>query len=130
MIVRRRTFERLGGFESSFKDMYDDQVFHLKAALHSRILATGEHGLFYRQHEDSCCAVSFSTGTHARARLRFLRWAYEHALSTGVDDPRVISVLKRQLRAARRSYGAAGLVTRVARRVLPARVTSWLRERI
>jgi len=130
MIVRRTTFERLGGFEASFKDMYDDQVFHLKAALHSRILVTGEHGLLYRQHEDSCCAESFRRGTHARARLRFLRWAREHVRDTGVNDPRVVFVLKRQLAAARRSYGAAGFVTRVARRVLPARVTSWLRERI
>ena len=126
-VVRRPTFERLGGFEDSFRGMYEDQVFWFKAALGARVLIVPRTGLFYRQHDDSCCSVEFRTAGHLAARLRFLQWARRHAEQVGASDPHLTRTLRRHLRAARWSTGTAGRLRKSARRLVPRPVIGWLK---
>lgn len=126
-IARRTTWERLGGFEESFRGMYEDQVFWFKAALGARVLVAPRSGLLYRQHDDSCCSVEFRMNRHPAARLRFLQWARRYASHVGARDPHLRRTLRRHLRAARWSTGTAGRLRRTARRLIPQPVIGWLR---
>ena len=97
LLVRRATYQRLGGFEESFPGVYEDQVFYLKAALHVTILAVPTPWLLYRQHDGSSCAVSFKTRTHREARRRFVEWAGRYVASRGAEEPDVVAALHREL---------------------------------
>jgi glycosyltransferase involved in cell wall biosynthesis len=84
VLVRRSTVERIGGFEPSFRTMYEDQAFFFKLFLHSRTLVMPEVFDRYRQHPDSCCVMAERTGDFSQdggpspARQRFLDWAADY----------------------------------------------------
>jgi len=101
MLVRRTTFERLGGFEESFANVYEDATFDLKAALHATILATPKVATRWRRHDESHTAVSLRARTFAEASEQFTQWAVGYIEHSGVGDPAVlIAALKRGRYAA------------------------------
>ncbi|MDO8795690.1 MAG: glycosyltransferase family A protein [Vicinamibacterales bacterium] len=126
VMVRRETFLRLGGFEQTFRGMYEDQAFCFKAALDARVVVTPHITLLYRQHADSCCSVSFRTGTHADARLRFLNWARAYLAARHPDERALLTVINRQRFDIFRSRGVLGGLMRVFRRVSPVSFRRWL----
>jgi hypothetical protein len=129
ILARREEIHRVGGFEGTFRGMYEDQVFCLKMALRTRILVAPECWYRYRQHEDSCCNMSYRQGTHAAARLEFLKWAAEYVKSCGVRDPEVDRALRRQLRAALPQHAVVTWGKRELKRLVPASLWQWLRAR-
>jgi glycosyltransferase involved in cell wall biosynthesis len=79
VLMRRRALQTIGGFEDSFRGLYEDQVFFSKVFFHLPVLVTRESWDRYRQHADSSCYVGQVTGTFHPdlphpARLPFLRW--------------------------------------------------------
>lgn len=73
--LMRSTFLRnLGGFESRFRGMFEDQVFFAKALLEAPTYISSQNWAQYRQHEDSFSAKSAGSGGDTRAHLTFLLW--------------------------------------------------------
>ena len=75
IMVRRSLLEKVMGFEEQFTGMYEDQVFHHKAAIYGTMMVTREAHDKYRQHENSMC---FQAGKNDQVymlyRQNFLEW--------------------------------------------------------
>jgi glycosyltransferase involved in cell wall biosynthesis len=78
-LIRRALVETIGGFEESFRGMYEDLAFLSKVLLRAPVFADSQCTDYYRQHRDSCCSNAKDTGewhpfqpnpTH----LVFLNW--------------------------------------------------------
>lgn len=111
VLIRRPAVETVGGFEESFRTLYDEQVFYAKLWLKYPVLAMPDYWDLYRQHPDSMCAVT--TGhDHEIARQAYLDWLADHLHKEGCHDAAVWRVLRQQ-----------HLVARVSRRArLPGRM--------
>ena len=79
LMTRRETLLRLGGFDESLQDLYEDQTLIAKLALHCRIRVDAAPGERYRQHEGSSLRRAINEGTYHRwrpnaARRTYLEW--------------------------------------------------------
>jgi glycosyltransferase involved in cell wall biosynthesis len=74
VLVRRETLAAVGGFEESFRGMYEDQAFLAKVCLTVPVLLSGECVARYRQHAESCYSRSRADGEATAAEERYLRW--------------------------------------------------------
>ncbi len=72
IVVRRHAALGIGGFEESFRGMYEDQVFLARLMLRHPTVVTDEVLHRYRQHESSCVNETRRTGRDLAARRRFL----------------------------------------------------------
>jgi glycosyltransferase involved in cell wall biosynthesis len=104
VVMRREAVMRAGGFEESFRGMFEDQVFFYKLFASSAVWVDGECLDRYRQHADSCCHQMRALGEWdgsdrpSETRRRFLDWlgAYLEAHQLATPDLRV--ELRRQMR--------------------------------
>lgn len=74
MLLRRELVERVGGFEESFRDLYEDQVFAAKICRTTPVYISGRCWYRYRQHDRSCCLVAQRNGRLDASRRPFLEW--------------------------------------------------------
>jgi glycosyltransferase involved in cell wall biosynthesis len=88
-LVRRDVLERVGGFEEVFRAEYEDQALCAKICLEYAVFASSHCWYRYRQHPDSCVAVSLSTGRAPLARVAFLEWLAAYLARRGVKHPSV-----------------------------------------
>jgi glycosyltransferase involved in cell wall biosynthesis len=105
-LVRRALIDEVGGFEASFRGMFEDQVFFAKALLRAPAWVDGRVWARYRQRPDSYTARSAAAGADERARLTYLRWLRRYLQAEGALDARlrraiVREVLRARLRAGR-----------------------------
>jgi glycosyltransferase involved in cell wall biosynthesis len=119
-LLRRDVVERVGGVDSTFRGMYEDQTLFAKVLSVSPTYVSGRCWTRYRQREDSLSAHFDATVPYARGRLPYLLWAQDYLLAAGIGDGEVWSALRRELRAARhpRLTELGGR----ARRALPGRL--------
>jgi glycosyltransferase involved in cell wall biosynthesis len=78
-MARREVLVRLGGFDESLQDLYEDQTLIAKLALHCRIRVDAAPGERYRQHENSSTRRAIRAGMYHpwrpnAARQGFLDW--------------------------------------------------------
>jgi hypothetical protein len=85
IIVRRNLFAALGGYEPSFRGMYEDQAFHAKLCLAQPIFVSSVVGYRYRQHPASCTSRSHGSGATGAARKRYLNWLGLYLSRAGGD---------------------------------------------
>ncbi len=100
LMFRREVAERIGGFEESFRGIYEDRAFLAKVYLNEPVFVAGECWDRYRVHPDSCVSV-LQAGQHRAARLFFLNWLEAYLSDQGVDDPEIWKALDRALWPAR-----------------------------
>ena len=112
LMVRRSVFDELGGFEESFRGLYEDQSFKIKVFMRYPIYISSHVWLHYRQHDASACA-QVSPREYLRLRGIFLDWVQDEVDQVG--DPRV----SRALRHARRRLRLNRLMAPVVERVMP-----------
>lgn len=142
VMVRREILERVGGYEDTFRGMYEDQVFHAKLCLEYPAFISGACWYRYRQHPASCYSVAERTGQHAAARRLFLTWLEAYVSRQAAPDRRVGRVVQRELWRVRhptlsgisarwrtRTARLRDAARRLARRTLPAGVREWLGAR-
>ena len=90
MLVRRQAIEEVGGFEDTFRGLYEDQVFCTKVCLKFPVFVTSQFWYKYRQHPNSCChTAADQKGKEYAARLSFLNWLGEYLLIEHINDSKV-----------------------------------------
>jgi glycosyltransferase involved in cell wall biosynthesis len=97
VMVRRDILESVGGYEDSFKGLYEDQAFHSKLCLSYPVFVASDCWYRYRQHPDSCCYVSDSIEQWSAARLTFLNWVEQHASMHTVHQPEILQAIQKEL---------------------------------
>jgi glycosyltransferase involved in cell wall biosynthesis len=98
VMVRRDVFERIGGFETAFRNMYEDQVFYSKVCLAAPVFVADTCWDRYRQHPDQMCSVVKKRGQVGTTRLFFLRWLEHYLADQRISDPEVWKTLREELR--------------------------------
>jgi glycosyltransferase involved in cell wall biosynthesis len=139
ILVRRADVEKIGGFEDSFRGMYEDQAFYAKICLSTSVLATDDCLAWYRQHSKSNYSTAVYAGQTHVLRYRFLQWLEIYCREQRVQDKRVWEAVRRQLwlynssthqklpEFARDSIRwIKKWILRVEERVLPSTVRDWL----
>ena len=139
-LLRREVIEAVGGFEESFRGMYEDQAFLAKVYLSAPVFVASECWYRWRKHPDSSCAVAVSTGQYQAARLTFLNWLASYMSKRGVKDFELWQTLQNELWRSRhrrlfsilkyaehRVRQLKGLVKLAAHRTLPVHLHRWLK---
>lgn len=102
LMIRRNAYEDIGGFEPSFRGLYEDQVFLSKITMHYPTVVIEEALDYYRQHTESCCYRAIQDGDYHPedihpARGTYLAWLEKYCADSGVSDPIVSRAINRQL---------------------------------
>jgi glycosyltransferase involved in cell wall biosynthesis len=129
--VRKRVIEAVGGYEESFRGMYEDQAFHAKLCSQYSCYVSSSCLYRYRQHPDACTTVSHTTGRTHKAREVFLNWLEGYLFRLQIEDSQLERVLRMQLypyrhpalfrmreNCRRKTRRTASLVRRIARLIL------------
>lgn len=97
LLIRRPRLLEVGGFEESFRGLYEDQVMIFKILLNFPIIAIGDIQDFYRQHDASACGQAARTGDDQRIRPIFLEWLQGYMVDSGIKDPAVWKALRGEM---------------------------------
>jgi glycosyltransferase involved in cell wall biosynthesis/SAM-dependent methyltransferase len=143
ILVRRELVEAVGGYEESFRGMYEDQAFHAKLCLEESVFVFSKYWYRYRQHPHACTATSHKTGQTDAARQAFLNWLEAYLSKQGLKDTEVWKIVQKKLwpyrhpalshisgRAQRLSIKMKGLVKLIAQQTLPVPVRHSLRAKL
>ena len=119
IVVRCTAMRALGGYEESFRGMYEDQAFLAKLCTHYSCYVAGKCGYCYRQHPDACTAISHRTGKTWHAREDFLRWLEGYLARSTVNDVRLRQVLRKVMYPFRHpvAFRALQLLRRTADKI-------------
>lgn len=96
-LLRREVFADIGGFEESFRAMYEDQVFFTKVLLKSPVFVANQCWARYRQHRESCSSVNENAQDYHAKRLPFLTWIENYFSEQGVKDTQVWRALHKEV---------------------------------
>jgi glycosyltransferase involved in cell wall biosynthesis len=97
ILVRRDVIQKIGGFEESFRGMYEDQAFYTKVGLSAKVLATNDCLARYRQHPNSHSSVAIQSGELFSTQLAFLKWLEEYCSDHGIQDETVLQMIRRKI---------------------------------
>lgn len=140
LLVKRDVIERIGGWEESFRTLYEDQAFYAKVCLEAPVFVESECYCRYRKHPDSLCAEMERTGQHRAARLIFLEWLAAYLSRQQIHAPEVWAALRHELwpyrhpilrhisrRSQYRLHQMETLLKLLAQRLLPVGMYQWLK---
>lgn len=94
-LVRRSAFDAVGGFEQSFRGLFEDQAYLAKIFSRYPVYISSRNWYRYRQHDASCCSRT-SRPDYWRLRGVFLEWLETYIGTLG--DPRVVAAIRRARR--------------------------------
>lgn len=98
IFVRRKAIERVGGFEESFRGLFDDQVFIAKISLEGSVILVPEVFEKYRKHPDSCTYIAEKiTGEHLKMRPIYLNWLENYMADLEIKDAKIWKALRKEL---------------------------------
>lgn len=98
VLVRREAALQVGGFEESFRGLYEDQAFFAKLSLAAPVIVSPDCSARYRQHVDSNCSTTRKTETYQAARRTFLDWLADYLSRQGIHDKELWETLRREKR--------------------------------
>jgi glycosyltransferase involved in cell wall biosynthesis len=117
-LLRRSAIDSVGGFDASFRGMFEDQVFFAKVLRRFPVYVSSACWAKYRQHDRSCSALAAATADVDAAHRATLRVVHAHLQRTGeltVGDRLLlrrkslsIDVQRFRSRRRRRRRGGAG----------------------
>lgn len=139
ILVRKEIAHKIGGFEESFRGMYEDQAFYAKICLSTTVLAIDDCLAWYRQHPKSHSAVVVRSGELISAQYSFLKWLESYCTNSNIVDTTVLETIRRKLWLNQRvSVSVPFLLTprtvfwlkkwilRLESRILPSKMRGWL----
>lgn len=85
LMVRREAIEDIGGWENSFRDIYEDQIFYAKISFKWPVFVSSKCWDKYRQHPNSICRIVEKTGQANLARRTYLLWLEKYLFEKEVD---------------------------------------------
>jgi len=131
LLIRRDAYDAIGGFEPSFRGLYEDQVFLSKMTATHPVVVIDDVLDYYRQHSESCCWRSVASGDYHPddyhpARRVYLEWLSGYLPGVGVEDPVIRREVLRQLRPYRIPFfiPLRRLARKIRRRVRPT-IRRW-----
>jgi glycosyltransferase involved in cell wall biosynthesis len=94
LLAKRETILKLGAFEESIQDLYEDQVFIFKLGLAGGVFVTDQCWDKYRQHPESTSYVAINKGEYDPnrpnpARQVFLTWLEKYIEEKQIKDARL-----------------------------------------
>lgn len=89
VLMLREIVKDVGGFEESFRSMFEDQAFFYKVALKASVFVESGCWDRYRQHPNSTCQVVISLKQFSSAHLIFLTWLEKYLSEQGVKDTEI-----------------------------------------
>lgn len=144
VLVRREVIEDIGGFEESFRGVYEDQVFFAKIYLKAPVFVESGCWDKYRQHMDSSCAVAVRKGEYHPTQmtptyLAYLKWLEEYLSKQGVKNTEIWQALQKAMWPLRHPFlysllvriqnfvrQIKGLLKLIGRWILPVPIHRWL----
>jgi glycosyltransferase involved in cell wall biosynthesis len=97
-LLRRKVLRQVGGFEESFRGMYEDQVLFAKIHLQVPVYVSGACWAKYRQHPESCSLTTAHGQDYCSTRLLFLEWLSSYLTQERIDpNSRAWKALQREL---------------------------------
>jgi glycosyltransferase involved in cell wall biosynthesis len=98
-LLRREAVDGVGGFEESFRGMFEDRAFFAKIYRSVPVYVAGACYDRYRQHDDSACARAVRAGTFHAADLSpahrsFLEWFDDYLRRAGERRPEVLAAME------------------------------------
>jgi glycosyltransferase involved in cell wall biosynthesis len=99
MLLRRQVIEKVGGFEDTFRGLYEDQVFCTKVCLQFPVFVASQYWYKYRQHPNSCCAIAEKTKKEYWHLQRpvFLNWLEQYLSEKGFKYTEAWEVVQKEL---------------------------------
>ncbi len=99
MLADKEAIEKHGGFDESFKGMYDDQSLLVKFYLHEPVyISDGCHNK-YRQRPGSLVHSSHAMNNYLSERKHFLKWLEQYMKKQKINYPQVNILLLQALLA-------------------------------
>jgi glycosyltransferase involved in cell wall biosynthesis len=86
ILIRSETLRRSGGYEASFRGMYEDAVALVKICLTARIYVSSTSWYKYRMHPRSCTHVAWLRREDHSAEQRYLKWVRRYLHQQKVAD--------------------------------------------
>jgi glycosyltransferase involved in cell wall biosynthesis len=101
LLITRELVEQTGGYEPTFRGLYEDQVFLAKLFLASGVYWSAEIWLKYRRHPQSC-TLRATEADYFAARKQFLDWFTSYIARREIPRrravQRAVSIARWQLR--------------------------------
>jgi glycosyltransferase involved in cell wall biosynthesis len=97
ILVRLDAAQKVGGFEDTFRGMYEDQAFYAKICLTSAVMATGDCLAWYRQYQDSSTSVANRLGRMLETREEYLNWLASYLTEVSCQNQSLWQSLRREL---------------------------------
>jgi glycosyltransferase involved in cell wall biosynthesis len=110
LLVPLALVKSVGGYESSFRGMYEDQAFHAKLCLKSSVFVTSNCWYWYRQHSDACTLLSHQARQTRTARYIFLTWLKKYLSQKGLKNTEFWQILQQERKPYR-------LLSRIGKRI-------------
>ena len=112
-LFRRTFFAACGGFDESFRGMYEDTALLTKVLLNHPTYMLADCLSAYRAHRASQCNSARQAGEYdpsgpSSARSGYLLWARQHIQQQQLPDQRVIRAIERELQASHTAAPASG----------------------
>ena len=144
VLIRRSLIEDIGGFEESFRNLYEDQAFFAKVCLKAPVFLEGGRWDRYRQHTENSCSGAEKAGQYHPfkphpTRMTYLKWLETYLKEQKVKDPDVWHALRGALLPYQHSRlyfllkiyrffisQIESLVIHLGRKILPIFVRKWL----
>jgi glycosyltransferase involved in cell wall biosynthesis len=131
VLIHRSLIDQIGGFEESFRGMYEDQVFFTKVFLNASVYVEDICLDRYRQHANSACASAHTTGEYVSggrphpSREIFLNWLESYLIAQDIQDPNLWGTLKIALSPYRQPRRYA---LRVKLNALKLQIRQWTKQ--